>query len=165
VTGTPGFARRDDQVGSSPLPFGAMRFGSTQRGGEGTIGVVDYRLARRNVISEYRRGRLAVRDVCDAHPELRRAAEGYSRPSDEVCPICETVDLVHVSYVFGPGLPASGRVIAGPDELARVLRPTGKRPFMCYVVEVCTGCAWNHLVEVQSLSGSRSTTDSNAVEG
>ena len=36
-------------------------------------GEVDYRLARQHLISEYRKGRLAQHEVCDAHPELVRA--------------------------------------------------------------------------------------------
>ena len=37
-------------------------------------GTIEYRLARLAVVSEYRKGRLARHEVCDAHPELRRAA-------------------------------------------------------------------------------------------
>ena len=35
-------------------------------------GEIDYRLARQAMISEFRKGRLAQHEVCDAHPELRR---------------------------------------------------------------------------------------------
>jgi hypothetical protein len=37
-------------------------------------GVVDYRLARQALLSEFRKGRLARHQVCDAHPELVRNA-------------------------------------------------------------------------------------------
>ncbi|MGH2729407.1 MAG: DUF5318 family protein, partial [Actinomycetota bacterium] len=37
--------------------------------------VVDYRLARRSVLVALRRGTLHSTDVCDAHPELMRAAK------------------------------------------------------------------------------------------
>ncbi len=114
----------------------------------GGLGVVDYRLARRNAISEYRKGRLTQIDVCDAHPELRRAAEGYSKPTDERCPICSDADLVHVYYAFGPNLPASGKCISGRAELLRLVERAGwGGKYTCYVVEVCPACSWNYLVE------------------
>ena len=51
---------------------------SSIRGATGSIGgagAVDYRLRRHGVIDEYRKGRLAEHEVCDAHPELVRAAQ------------------------------------------------------------------------------------------
>ena len=43
-------------------------------------GEIDYRLARQSVMSEYRKGRLARHEVCDAHPELVRAAREVGEP-------------------------------------------------------------------------------------
>jgi hypothetical protein len=37
--------------------------------------VTDYALARRAVLRDFRRGTLTRVDVCDAHPELMRAAQ------------------------------------------------------------------------------------------
>ena len=110
----------------------------------GTPGEIDYRLARQALISEYRKGRLAQHEVCDAHPELVRAARECSEPSPRRCPICEEAHVVLVTYVFGPRLPANGRCITKRAELTAI----GKRPgqFAGYVVEVCPGCWWNHLV-------------------
>ena len=79
------------------------------RTGEGNApraGVIDHRLARRSLITEYRKGRLARHQVCDAHPELVRAARGIGRETTTDCPICEEDRLVHVTYVFGPRMPA-----------------------------------------------------------
>lgn len=118
-------------------------------------GTVDYRLARRSVLSEFRKGRLSQSEVCDAHPELRRAAQQYSRATDELCPICEGDRVVLVSYVFGPTLPPYGRCIATLEEMT-ALRAQARRhrqPFTCYVVEVCPSCHWNHLTRVIPLSG------------
>src|SRR5215207_1103859 len=88
------------------------------RGSSGT-GVVDYRLARQQVIQQYRKGRLSKLDVCDAHPELRRAASGtcVSTARDmaklsrakatvacyvvEVCPACAWNHLTRVFHVGG----------------------------------------------------------------
>ena len=69
-------------------------------------GQVDYRLARRHLINEHKRGRLGRRDVCDAHPELMRAAVEVGTPIPEPCPICEESTLVSLTYVFGGRLPA-----------------------------------------------------------
>src|SRR5579884_3122261 len=80
-------------------------------------GQVDFRLARRAVLSELRKGRLGRSDVCDAHPELMRAARSIGESASEPCPVCEEHDLVLVSYVFGPGLPPSGQTVASSAEL------------------------------------------------
>jgi hypothetical protein len=117
--------------------------------GEGT-GHIDYRLARRHLVNEYKRGRLSRRDLCDAHPELMRAAHNMGEATMEACPICEDEDLVLVSFVFGPRLPAHGRCVGSREELVKLAsRSGGER--VCYVVEVCPGCSWNHLVRTFAL--------------
>jgi hypothetical protein len=122
----------------------------------GALGVVDFRLARRNVLSEFRRGRASLKDICDAHPELVRAAAEYSRPTPEECPVCDVERLVHVSYVFGPHLPPGGRVYRGPRELSQIVaRATQPGQYTTYVVEVCSSCRWNHLVEVTPVPSAR----------
>ena len=108
-----------------------------------TEGEIDYRLARLSVLNEYRAGILSRSDVCDAHPELRRAAVEYSTATTEACPICEEGLLATVSYVFGPRLPSHGRCVNSLAELERIRRRKGT--FTCYVVEVCAECGWNHL--------------------
>jgi hypothetical protein len=104
---------------------------------------VDYRLVRQSVISEFRKGRLAQHEVCDAHPELLRAARECSEPTARECPICEEGVLVLVSYVFGPRLPAHGRCITSRAELEKLNKRSDE--LACYVVEVCPDCSWNHL--------------------
>jgi hypothetical protein len=106
---------------------------------------VDYRLARNAVVSEYRKGRLGRLDVCDAHPELLRAAENVGEDSREDCPICEEAKVRLVSYVFGPRLPPSGTCVTSKREMQRLTR-TG-RELSCYVIEVCPQCSWNHLAQ------------------
>ena len=92
--------------------------------GEGA-GHIDYRLARRHLVNEFKRGRLSRRDLC------------------------EDDDLVLVSFVFGPRLPAHGRCVGSKEELAKLASRSGER--VCYVVEVCPGCSWNHLVRTFAL--------------
>jgi len=117
----------------------------------GSGGRVEYRLARNAVVREFHKGRLSRLDVCDAHPELLRAARNLGVPLGEVCPICEGPPLVHVTYVFGPRLPSHGRCPGSPAELARLCRRAEE--VVCYVVEVCPDCAWNHLARMYPAGG------------
>ena len=80
-------------------------------------GIVDHRLTRRALINEYRRGRLRRDQVCDAHPELLRAARNFGDETIVKCPICVDDTVVLVTYVFGPRLPSHGRCITKPTEL------------------------------------------------
>lgn len=112
-------------------------------------GEIDYRLARQRVLSEFREGALARHEICDAHPELRRAGAHVGVPTGDPCPVCEEAELVRVTYVFGPRLPAHGRCVSSRGELARLARRKGD--FAAYEVEVCTACAWNHLVRAFEL--------------
>src|SRR5688500_16470461 len=88
----------------------------------GLVGEVDYRLARNMVVSEFKKGRLSRLDVCDAHPELLRAARNVGEPATQDCPICDLPTMVNVSYVFGSRLPAHGRCITSQAELAKLAR-------------------------------------------
>jgi len=115
-------------------------------------GHIDYRLARNSVISEFRKGRLSRLDVCDAHPELLRAAANVGETSREDCPICETDKVRLVSYVFGSRLPPSGKCITSKGELAKLSRTS--RDLACYVVEVCPSCSWNHLAQTFAIGPS-----------
>jgi Family of unknown function (DUF5318) len=111
-----------------------------------TGGRVDYRLARNSVVSEFRKGRLSRHDVCDAHPELMRAARHLGETTGEQCPICEEAELVDVTFVFGSRLPPGGRCVANQVELTRYWRR--KDPVVCYVIQVCGSCAFNHLTRM-----------------
>lgn len=104
---------------------------------------VDYALARRAVLRDLRTGKRERLDVCDAQPELLRAARNLGEPVGADCPVCGSAHLVLVSYVFGDALRrANGRCIDA-DELARL--DAAHEEFARYVVEVCPDCHWNHL--------------------
>lgn len=118
--------------------------------GADTPGEIDYRLARQSILSEYRKGRLARHEICDAHPELVRAAREVGEDSSITCPVCEEVPVRLVSYVFGPRLPAFGRCITSRRELQALAAKRGEHA--CYVVEVCPNCSWNHLARTFLLS-------------
>jgi hypothetical protein len=116
------------------------------RGGDRPRGIVDHRLARRMLINQVRVGRIGVDQVCDAHPELIRAARNVGTETTTPCPICEAADLRIVTYVFGPRLPAHGRCVSTAAEL----RQLSNRPdeLTAYVVEACVECRWHHLLRV-----------------
>lgn len=126
------------------LSIGALR-GSDQRG------QVDHRLARQHLINEYRRGRLARDQVCDAHHELIRAATNVGTPVETLCPICEGHGLRLVTYVFGPKLPSHGRCVSTAKELAVLNRR--REELTAYVVEACVECHWHHLRKVLPVGG------------
>lgn len=130
------------------VAFGTVTFRpeAIRGAGSGAPGAtVDYRLARLGVVSEYKKGRLARHEVCDAHPELRRAAAQASEPTSMECPICEEDRVVLVTYAFGARLPASGRCITTKGELKKLAK--GRSQLAAYVVEVCPSCSWNHLAQ------------------
>ena len=110
---------------------------------------ISYELEKRRVLQQYQTGALSTHDVCDAHPELLRAAHNYSFKQSGDCPICSEITLVTVSYVFGPRLPSHGRCVNSKKDLDRIRKRMGS--FTCYEVEVCTSCSWNYLTRAYPL--------------
>ncbi len=121
-------------------------------------GRIDYRMAKRAVVREVTRGSVPAADVCDAHPELLRAARNIGTPTARTCPICRLADdradipiddshtLRLVTYVYGDSLrQKSGHVVWDDAELSELDRRY--EDFTAYVVECCLVCGWNHLVE------------------
>jgi Family of unknown function (DUF5318) len=112
---------------------------------------VEYRIIRNGVVREVDRGKLLKTDVCDAHPELLRAARNVGRATKEVCPICDDGRLVTVTFVFGAKLPPGGRCPGTAAELKALTRR--EEPVLCYEVEVCPACAWHHLMRKYPAGG------------
>jgi len=121
------------------------------RSSDGARGIVDHRLARRMLISQVRRGRIPLDQVCDAHPELIRAAGNVGTQTSTTCPICEESDLRLVTYVFGAGLSPQGRCVS----TAKEMQALNNRPeeLNAYVVEACVECRWHHLLRVLPVGG------------
>lgn len=107
--------------------------------------VVDYSLKRRALLREVYAGRVSTYEVCDASPYLKNAAKYHGERTDVRCPICRRENLLLVHYIYGDELRAS----AGQARPVRELPALAARlrEFQVYVVEVCRGCDWNHLVE------------------
>jgi hypothetical protein len=123
----------------------AGKAGVKPRGRRAVLATVDYTLAKRALLSEVRHGLRSWAEVCDAHPELMRAAKHVGEPSRRDCPVCGRTKLRLVTYVYGDDLRQdNGRV--WPLDVG--LTMAADRPgSTCYVVEVCTRCQWNHLAE------------------
>ncbi len=114
---------------------------------------VEYRIVRNGLVREVERGKVLRTDVCDAHPELLRAARNVGRPTKEVCPICDEGRLVTVTFVFGAKLPPGGRCPGTAAELKALCRRP--EPVLCYEVEVCPSCAWHHLMRKYPAGGGK----------
>jgi Family of unknown function (DUF5318) len=113
--------------------------------------VVEYGLVRHTLLAKLAAGSLRHEDVCDAQPELVRAATNLGRATSETCPVCGDQNLVEVTYVFGARLPAGGTCPRTRTELARLERR--EEPVQCYAVEVCLACRFNHLARKWSAGG------------
>ena len=121
--------------------------------GAHVAGQVDYRLARNAIVTQFQKGRLSRLDICDAHPELLRAALNVGREIREDCPICEEAKVRLVSYVFGSRLSPAGVCVTSEKEMAKLARTA--KDMVCYVVEVCPNCSWNHLARSFAVSARR----------
>jgi hypothetical protein len=121
-------------------------------------GFIDYRMAKRALVREVTRGAVRLADVCDAHPELLRAARNVGLPTERECPICaladDRADVPHdeaaslrvVTYVYGDDLKRkSGHIVWNRAELDALA--AHHQSFAAYAVECCLVCGWNHLVE------------------
>ena len=84
--------------------------------------------------------------MCDAHPELIRAAKNVGNEATSNCPICSGPGLRLVTYVFGARLPAHGRCVSTAKELN--LLNARAEELTAYVVEACISCRWHHLLRV-----------------
>jgi hypothetical protein len=109
------------------------------------LGVIDYTLAKRALLRDAKIGVTGLTDICDAHPELMRAARHVGEETRNDCPVCGREKLVLLAYVYGDALKReSGRVWS----IETGMKLTAANPgSCCYVVEVCRSCQWNHLRE------------------
>lgn len=123
----------------------AVRRASKEAHPPAPLGVVDYTLAKRALLRSFRGGLLSKLEICDAHPELLRAATYLGTEAARPCPVCRRRSLRLLAYVFASSLRANNGRAWDVDE-GRALA-AHHRDASCYVVEVCTACSWNHLAE------------------
>jgi Family of unknown function (DUF5318) len=92
---------------------------------------------------------LDTTDVCDAHPELMRAAKNIGEDVADTCPVCSHEAIRWVRYVYGDELKHNNGRVVYPTEWLGELAAAHDH-FTCYVVEVCVDCGWNHLIRAYS---------------
>ena len=78
--------------------------GDRERGRRACLATIDYTLAKRALLSSVQTGLTSWTDVCDAHPELIRAAKHVGEQTRRDCPVCRKDKLRLVTYVYGDGL-------------------------------------------------------------
>ena len=84
-------------------------------------------------------------DACDADPYLLRAAKWHGEETGNDCPICGKVELVELTYVYSKELGAFSGRLHPRGEIAALAQDHGV--LRVFVVEVCQGCHWNHMVK------------------
>ena len=126
--------------------FGRARYGGARSSSaRAKLGAVDYTLAKRALLRQARGGLFSRLEICDAHPELLRAARYVGEDAARPCPVCDEHHLRLLAYVYADELKRdNGRVWTIDEALVIAARCKGGA---CYVVEVCTACSWNHLAE------------------
>jgi uncharacterized protein DUF5318 len=108
--------------------------------------VIDYSLQRRATLATlFNGGATSMDDVCDADPYTLLAAKHHGEPAAAPCPVCKKKELAHLSYVFGDELGQFSGRIKSRTEIESMAREHGE--IRVYVLEVCQGCGWNHLIE------------------
>ncbi len=137
------------------VPLAAVPFLAPESGGRPgtTPGSVDYRFARRQLLHRYRAGELTQADVCDAQHELLRVGRNCSQRARHDCPVCGEHELRLARFVFGPRMPAGGRVVASRSELVKLADRATSNGLRCFTVEVCLACRWNHLLDITPVGG------------
>lgn len=106
---------------------------------------IEHGLMRKFAIREFKRGRAAKEEICDANSELLRVAENLGEPSSYPCPICTTEALVNLTFAFAQKLPRSGLCVSSKREVTTLREVHEDIAF--YLVEVCRHCRWNYLLK------------------
>lgn len=106
--------------------------------------VVDHSLSRRAAIYDILRTGGFNSDACDADPYLLRAAKWHGEARGEDCPVCRKVELVDLTYVYSKELGSFSGRLHPKREIPSLAKDHGV--LRVFVVEVCQGCHWNHVV-------------------
>src|SRR5213592_5137061 len=88
-------------MGWEPAPPSPSRARKALHAARRGLGVVDYTLAKRALLREFRSGLLSRLEICDAHPELMRAARYLGSKATRPCPVCQKEELRLLAYVYG----------------------------------------------------------------
>ena len=130
---------------------------SAGKGSRPDLGIVDYTLAKRALLRDARRGLLSRPDICDAHPELMRAAKNIGQETARPCPVCDEFSLRLLAYVYADDLKKNnGRVWSIDAAMKLAAQPTSLAILDDAIVEYET-CAWQRdtLHELTAAIGER----------
>ncbi len=116
---------------------------------------VDYSLRRNALLRDFRAGLRDANEVCDASSYLLNASHFHGETTLRRCPICRREYLRLVHYIFGDELRASAGQARSRAELVALSQ--SYRHFDVYVVEVCRGCGWNHVLQSYAMGHHNST--------
>lgn len=106
--------------------------------------VVEFGCAMPPVIQSTHSGRMEARLAAeDAHSHPLPAARFLEESSERDCPICEQWNATNVANVYVDELGRFTRRVKASSDLRGMAREYVE--FRVCVVEVCQGCAWNHL--------------------
>jgi len=111
-----------------------------KRGRRHLLATVDYSLAKRALINQVRTGLASWTDICDAHPELMRAAEHVGEQTRRECPVCHDARLKLVTYVYGDGLKHDNGRVWPP--IGRARGATWSRSAPSATGTTCTRPSW-----------------------
>ena len=108
---------------------------------------VDYSLQRRRTLAELHGAlrTMVSHDALEADPMLIRAALHHGELTEIRCPIGNCRQLLRLNYTFGDQLGQYSGRIKSDVELEQMENEYGE--FTVYVVEVCSECGWNHVIE------------------
>ena len=108
---------------------------------------VDYSLQRRRTLEELQGAfrTMVSHEALDADPMLIRAALHHGSLSEQRCPVGSCGRLLRLNYTFGDQLGQYSGRIKSNEELENMENEYGE--FTVYVVEVCSECGWNHVIE------------------
>jgi Family of unknown function (DUF5318) len=105
---------------------------------------IDYSLQRRATLVSLFKGVTSIVEACNADPYLKSAAKYHGERVERLCPVCRKPELVELRYTFGEQLGQYSGRIKTNRELEEMQDEFGE--FKVYVVEVCLGCGWHHLL-------------------
>src|SRR2546425_4213569 len=94
---------RMNQARSARRPVASSTGGRGWRGK--AMGGVDYTLAKRALLRDFRRGLLSRFEICDAHPELVRAARYLGAEASRPCPVCGGDEPRPLPHLYADRLP------------------------------------------------------------
>lgn len=106
---------------------------------------VSHRWQRRMVLRAWQQGEVDRDSVCDADFLLVEASKYHGYPADRPCPVCGQETLREVNWIHGDRLGRRTNTARKEDEIVRLVNEVGE--VTVHLVEVCTVCRWNHLLE------------------